>query len=69
MDPYTTPGEALDDILDTARRQALLDNAMLLGSSTRKRAKAEPFPPGDDPGDSLSFPGDEWGPSLCLESD
>lgn len=58
-----TPDDVLDCLWDLGCRQA----ARLVRSSTeQERRHRQPFPPGEDPGDSLFFPGDEWGSSLGL---
>ncbi len=57
------PDDVLASLWDLGSRQS----AKIVRSSTEQRPTHRQHPPpGDDPGDSLYFPGDEWGSSLGL---
>ncbi len=61
--PLLSPEDLDASLRDLGLRQA----ARLVRSSTKANsADDQPFPPGDDTGASLSFPGDEWGFSMGL---
>ena len=58
-----TPDDVLASLWDLGSRQS----AKIVRSSTEQRpTRRQPLSPGDDPGDSLSLPGDEWGSNLGL---